>query len=84
MKEDVDCVVEAIEDHHMAGRTVGGQIGSYQLQVDGQVVPPIRQVLCLLLDTLVKLRFRDLTHGVVDVDENLVENFGQTAHLHEA
>lgn len=50
----------------------------------GEVAPPIAQSGAFGDCALVRFGRRKLLEGIVEIDQDLVQNFGETAHLYEA
>lgn len=72
-----------LQSHDMAGWAVWRKIGRHKLQVFWEIIPPVTQILRLLLNTFKEFRLRVLVHWIINMYQDLVQDFRQPTHLHE-
>lgn len=67
---------DLLKGHDMTWRAVRWQVHCRELQVFGEFIPPFAQISGLFLDAVEELGLGALTHRIIDMDQDLVQDLG--------
>jgi hypothetical protein len=77
-------IASLLQCNDMTRRTFQRRIGEINLQMLWQIAPPIAQLQPFSHSALVRARRGQFLVRIVQMDLNLIEDFGEAAHLDEA